>query len=91
MPSSERPGPTAPWNLRTGEATNLGTPRPGEAANASGWIVAIAGSVLRDGAAVELAVPTGQISRGAGVSDTGPSWGTRSPTAMTARTSGRAC
>ncbi|MEU5938671.1 hypothetical protein ABZ807_05700 [Micromonospora sp. NPDC047548] len=71
---------TALWNLRTGEVTTLGAEGPGvtgsggkgpgTAVNASGWVVA-RGSVLRDGAAVELAVPSGQTSRAADVSDTG--------------------
>ncbi|WP_446215343.1 hypothetical protein [Micromonospora sp. IBHARD004] len=63
-------GAGALWNLQTGEVTKLGTHGPGEAVNASGWVVA-SGAVLRDGAVVELAVPSGQTSRAAGVSDTG--------------------
>jgi len=61
---------TTLWNLRTGEVTDLGTHRAGNAVNASGWVVAD-NSVLRDGAAVELAVPSGQTSRAADISDTG--------------------
>ncbi|HEX5598658.1 MAG TPA: hypothetical protein VFX61_21960 [Micromonosporaceae bacterium] len=61
---------TALWNLQTGELTKLGTRGPGEAVNAYGWVV-VDGAVLRDGAAVELAVPNGQTSRAWAVSDTG--------------------
>ncbi|SCG59350.1 hypothetical protein [Micromonospora inositola] len=72
---------TALWNIRTGEVTDLGTQGaeattsgtqgPGEAVNASGWVVAHGSVLLRDGVAVELAVPSGQTSRAAGVSDSG--------------------
>ncbi|MEU4679849.1 hypothetical protein [Micromonospora sp. NPDC023737] len=65
------PGPaSALWNLQTGEVINLGTQGPGEAVNASAWVVA-SGSVLRDGATVDLAVPNGQTSSAVAVSDSG--------------------
>ncbi|MEU9826222.1 hypothetical protein [Micromonospora chersina] len=57
------------WNLRTGALTRL-TDGPGDAVNASGWVVA-RGVLLRDGAAVELPVPGGQTGLAVAVSDTG--------------------
>jgi len=74
------------WNLRTGELTTpapvatkeqaakLKGPGPGNAVNASGWIVVgptLYGSVLRDGATVELEVPSGQSGSAHDVSNTG--------------------
>ncbi|MEU4370830.1 hypothetical protein [Micromonospora chersina] len=58
------------WNLRTGALTRLTTDGPGDAVNASGWVVA-AGVLLRDGAAVELRVPGGRTGLAVAVSDTG--------------------
>ncbi|MGY0004243.1 hypothetical protein [Micromonospora sp. I033] len=58
------------WNLRTGAVTQLTADGPGQAVNASGWVVA-AGTLLRDGTAVELRVPAGQTGRATAVSDTG--------------------
>ena len=70
------------WNLRTGEVTKLAEAAgpqqeatrqgqgPGNAVNASGWVVA-GGAVVRDGVAVDLAVPQGQSSIATEVSDTG--------------------
>ncbi|MCW3838633.1 hypothetical protein ONA70_00775 [Micromonospora yasonensis] len=58
------------WNLRTGEVSQLPTDGPGESVNASGWVVA-SGAVLRDGAPIELPVPSGQTGLAAAVSDTG--------------------
>jgi hypothetical protein len=73
------------WNLRTGEVTKLAEAAgpqqeqgaatrkgqgPGTAVNASGWVVA-GGAVVRDGVAVDLAVPKGQSSIATDVSDTG--------------------
>ncbi|MGC4895124.1 hypothetical protein [Micromonospora sp. DT31] len=73
--NNSKPPPTpdsALWNLKTGEVIKLGTRQgPGSAVNASGWVVAASGSVLRDGATVDLAVPNGQTSSAAAVSDTG--------------------
>jgi len=77
------------WNLQTGELTTPATqgptaatereaklkePGPGNAVNASGWIVVgptLYGSVLRDGAAVELEAPSGQGGSAHDVSNTG--------------------
>lgn len=71
----------ARWNLRTGEVTSPGTKKPaatksgsegpGDAVNASGWVVARSAVLLPGGATVELATPRGQTSRAADVSDTG--------------------
>ncbi|WP_406041627.1 hypothetical protein OG799_34910 [Micromonospora sp. NBC_00898] len=71
----------ARWNLRTGEVTSPGTRKPaatksgsegpGDAVNASGWVVARGAVLLPGGATVELATPRGQTSRAADVSDTG--------------------
>ncbi|MET8147713.1 hypothetical protein ACIBSW_28785 [Actinoplanes sp. NPDC049668] len=65
------------WNLETGEVTMLGKPEkgkegigPGTAVNASGWVVA-GGTVVRDGAVVELEVPRGQTGNAQDVSDAG--------------------
>jgi len=73
------------WNLETGALTRLGLQGsaapgrgagksaalgPGEAVNAAGWVVTDR-VVLRDGADVKLAVPSGQDARPAGVSDGG--------------------
>ena len=53
-------------------AAKRGGQGPGIAVNASGWIIAGgSNSVLRDGAAAELEVPSGQTRRARGVSDAG--------------------
>jgi len=54
------------------KAEKRGGQGPGNAVNASGWIVARGASfVVRDGATVELEAPSGQTSKAEDVSDTG--------------------
>ncbi|MGR6321684.1 hypothetical protein Q2K19_17275 [Micromonospora soli] len=61
---------TAVWNIRTGEVTDLATEGPGQSVNAAGWVVTN-GVLVRDGAAVDLSVPSGQAGFASAVSDTG--------------------
>ena len=63
-------GTAALWNLRTGKLLRLDFPAPGDAVNASGWVT-VAGTLVRDGAAVDLPAPQGESGRGTGLSDTG--------------------
>lgn len=63
-------GTAALWNVRTGKLVRLDFPGPGDAVNAAGWVT-VAGTLVRDGAAVELPAPKGESSRATGLSDTG--------------------
>ncbi|MFF4808127.1 hypothetical protein ACFY03_07910 [Micromonospora chersina] len=77
------------WNLRTGALTRLTTDGPGDAVNASGWLVA-GGVLVRDGSAVELRLPGGQSGLAVAASDTGLVVGLARPGGDDAENSGPA-
>ncbi|WP_127542587.1 hypothetical protein [Actinoplanes sp. OR16] len=67
------PGNAALWNLRTGKLTQTtGDQNPGQAVNASGWVIDGNGRLIRDGKASRLPAGGGRkVAYVSDVSDTG--------------------